>query len=169
MGGGLAGVEINSNQIKDLIYTIRGKQVMLDRDLGTLYHVQTKRLNEQVKRNIERFPKEFRFQLTDKETSQLVANCDRLKTLKYSSSNSYCFTESGIAMLSSVFKSNMAVKVSIRIMTTFVEMRRFLVNNREIFARLSTLEIKQLETDQKFEKVFNYIAETKEVSQKVFL
>ncbi len=118
MGGRLVDVEINSKQIKDLIYTIRGKQ---------------------VKNNIKKFDDDFRFQLTDEETSQLVANCDRLKTLKYSSSNPYCFTESGIAMLSSVLKSNMAVKVSIRIMTTFVEMRRFLVNNREIFARLSTL------------------------------
>ncbi len=86
-------IEINSENIKDLIYTIRGKQVMLDSDLALLYKVKTKRLNEQVKRNIKRFPKEFRFQLNGEETAELVANCDRFKKLKHSSSKPYVFTE----------------------------------------------------------------------------
>ncbi|QKT05740.1 ORF6N domain-containing protein [Mycoplasma sp. OR1901] len=160
--------EVNVDAIKDLIYTIRGKQIMIDRDLAMLYKVETKRLNEQVKRNIERFPTHFRFQLNDEETSELVAKCDRFKTLKHSSANPYCFTESGIAMLSSVLKSDIAIKVSIRIITIFVELRKFLVNNQELFSRLSNLELKQLENEQKFEKVFDYIAENKEVSQKMF-
>ena len=83
---------------------------MIDRDLAELYDVPTYRLNEQVKRNIIRFPKEFRFQLTDKQTRELIANCDRLKNLKHSATNPYVFTEQGVAMLSAVLKSDIAIK-----------------------------------------------------------
>lgn len=161
-------VLVEDRQIQNLIYTIRGKQVMIDRDLAELYQVQTKRLNEQVKRNINRFPEEFCFQLDDKEKDELVANCDRFEMLKHSSSNPYAFTEQGIAMLSAVLRSDVAVKVSVKIMNTFVEMRRFLISNAAVFERLDRVELKQLETDQKFEKVFNYIASQTEVKQNIF-
>ncbi len=88
---------------------------MIDRDLAELYQVPTKRLNEQVKRNIDRFPEEFRFQLNNYEKNELVANCDRFMTIKHSSINPYVFTEQGVAMLSAVLKSDIAVKMSIQI------------------------------------------------------
>ncbi len=140
--------------IENKILTIRNQQVMLDRDLAELYQVETKRLNEAVKRNTERFPERFRFQLTDKELNKLVANCDRFAMLKHSSSNPYAFTEQGVSMLSAVLRSDVAVQVSIKIMDAFVEMRKILTKNQDIFARLDRIELKQLETDQKFEKVF---------------
>ena len=161
-------VIIGNSDIQNMIYTFRGKQVMIDRDLASLYQVQTKRLNEQVKRNSGRFPAEFCFKLSDKEKDELVANCDRFKTLKHSSSNPYAFTEQGIAMLSAVLKSDIAVEVSIKIMNSFVRMRKFLLSNKEMFARLDRVELKQLETDQKLEKVFNYIATNTEVKQNIF-
>ena len=161
-------VIIGNSDIQNMIYTFRGKQVMIDRDLASLYQVQTKRLNEQVKRNSGRFPAEFCFKLSDKEKDELVANCDRFKTLKHSSSNPYAFTEQGIAMLSAVLKSDIAVEVSIKIMNSFVKMRKFLLSNKEMFARLDRVELKQLETDQKLEEVFNYIATNTEVKQNIF-
>lgn len=160
-------VLVDNIEIQNMIYTFSGKQVMIDRDLASLYQVQTKRLNEQVKRNSGRFPAEFCFKLSDKEKDELVANCDRLKTLKHSSSNPYAFTEQGIAMLSAVLKSDVAVEVSIKIMNSFVEMRKFLISNKEMFARLDRVELKQLETDKKLEKVLNYIATNTELKQKI--
>ncbi len=164
-------MEIDSDTIKNLIYTVRGKQVMLDSDLAKLYQVTTGRLNESVKRNIKRFPENFMFQLTESEYKSLISQfaISNNKTTRGGRRKlPYMFSESGIAMLSAVLRSDIAIEVSIKIMNAFVEMRRFLINNQEIFSRLSSLEIKQLETEQKFEKVFDYIAETKEVSQKVF-
>lgn len=99
-------------------------------------------MNQAVKRNIGRFPESFRFQLSDEEKDELVTNCDRFKTLKHSSSNPYAFTEQGIAMLSAVLKSDVAVEVSIMIMNSFVEMRKFLLSNKEMFARLTVRAIK---------------------------
>ena len=95
--------------IESKIFLIRGKQVMIDRDLAELYGVETKRITEAVKRNIERFPEEFRFQLTKEEMNELVANCDRFKTLKNSTSLCYAFTEQGVAMLSAVLHSETAI------------------------------------------------------------
>ncbi len=141
---------------------------MVDRDLAELYHVETKVLNQAVKRNIDRFPNEFRFQLDDSEKIELVTKCDQFESLKYSKSNPYVFTEQGIAMLSAILKSEVAVKVSIKIMNTFVEIRKFFFSNRELFVRLDRVELKQLETDQKIEKVFNYLAINTEVKQKIF-
>lgn len=113
---------LSQQQIESCIFTVRGKQVMIDRDLAEMYQVKVKRLNEQVKRNLERFPDNFCFQLGDREREELVANCDRFKTLKHSSVNPYAFTEQGVAMLSSVLRSDVAVKVSIIIMN---ELRAF--------------------------------------------
>ena len=162
---------VDNREIQNMIYTIRGKQVMVDSDLATLYQVTTKRLNEQVRRNKNRFPSEFMFRLTAEEYEYL-----RSQNATSSEDNAhggrrympYVFTEQGIAMLSAVLKSDIAVEVSVKIMNSFVEMRNFLLSNREMFARLDRVELKQLETDKKLEEVFDYIATTKEVKQKIF-
>jgi len=157
-----------NKDIRNMIYTFRGKQVMVDRDLADLYQVQTKRLNEQVKRNLGRFPEEFCFRLSNEEKNELVANCDRFEKLKHSTSNPYAFTEQGIAMLAVVLKSDVAVEVSVKIMNSFIEMRKFLLSNQELFSRLDRVELKQLETDRKLEEVFNYMANNTEVKQNIF-
>jgi hypothetical protein len=143
------------SNIENRILNIRNTQVMMDRDLSELYSVSTKRLNEQVKRNIERFPERFRFQLTEKERNELVTNCDRFKTMKHSSVMPYVFTEQGVAMLSTVLHSKIAVDVSIRIMDAFVAMRKFVLSNAQIFQRLDSLELKQAKTDDKLEQIFS--------------
>lgn len=140
--------------IENRIFNLRGMQVMIDRDLAELYGVETKVLNQAVKRNIERFPPQFRLQLIDNDLSELVTICDRFEKLKHSSSLPYAFTEQGVAMLSAVLKSGTAVKVSIQIIQTFVEMRKFIINNALIFERLDKLEKAKIETDQKFEHIF---------------
>ena len=147
--------------LESCIFTYRGVQVMVDRDLATLYGVESKRLGEQVKRNIERFPERFRFQLTDEEKDELVTKCDRLQSLKHSTVNPYVFTEQGIAMLSTVLRSDKAVQVSIKIMDAFVEMRKFLTNNAAVFQRLEAMErhlvesdIHQEETDKRLDELF---------------
>ena len=141
-----------ADKIESLIKVIRGQQVMLDRGLATLYGVEVKRLNEQVKRNIKRFPKDFMFQLTKEEClrSQIATlNEGRGQHLKYMP---YVFTENGVAMLSSVLRSDTAIEVNIRIMRAFTSMRHFLQNNAEVFQRLSTLEYHQLEMQQHFQE-----------------
>lgn len=158
--------------IRRMIFTIRGVQVMMDRDLASVYGVENKRLNEQVKRNSSRFPETFRFQITDKEKEQLVANCDRFESLKHSASNPYAFTEQGVSMLSAVLRSDTAVEVSIKIMNAFVEMRRFIHNNAGIFARLDSVERRQtafeLETEKNFEKVFQALESGETAKQGIF-
>lgn len=155
-----------AGNIEPLIKIIRGQQVMLDRDLATLYGVETKRLNEQVKRNIKRFPEDFMFQLTKDEClrSQIATlNEGRGQHLKY---KPYVFTENGVAMLSSVLRSDTAIEVNIRIMRAFTSMRHFLQNNAEVFQRLSTMEYHQLEmqqhlqeSDKRIEEVFRRLDE----------
>lgn len=153
---------IKQGEIQNRIFTYRGIQVMIDRDLAELYQVQVKVLNQAVKRNAERFPDNFHFQLSANEKNELVTNCDRFENLKHSSFNPYAFTEQGISMLSAVLKSSTAVKVSIAIINAFVEMRKFIATNASIFNRLDKIEIKQIETDQKFEKIFKAL-ESKEI------
>ncbi len=136
------------NNVESLIRVIRGQQVMLDRDLAELYGVETKRLNEQVKRNIERFPEDFMFQLTKEECSK-----SQIATLNEGRGHNikklpYAFTENGVAMLSSVLRSKTAVEANIRIMRAFVSMRHFMVNNAAIFQRLETIEFNQLESNK---------------------
>lgn len=152
--------------IENRIFNIRGMQVMIDRDLAELYNVETKRINEQVKRNIERFPSNFSFQLNEDERIELVANCDRFEKLKHSSSLPYAFTEQGVAMLSAVLKSETAIKVSIQIMQTFFEMRKFISNNAFIFQRLDNLEKANVKTDMKFEQVFKALENKELISNK---
>jgi len=138
---------------------------MLDRDLAELYGVEVKRLNEQVKRNLERFPENFRFQLSDDEFNELVAICDRFKKLKHSSVNSYAFTEAGVAMLSAVLHTPIAVQVSVQIINAFVAMRKLISAHTGIVQRLETVEQKQIETDKKIDKIFNAL-ESKEAIPK---
>lgn len=162
---------VENREIQNMIYTFRGRQVMIDRDLAYLYNVETKVLNQAVKRNLNRFPEYFRFQLTEEEYENL-----RSQFVTSSEDNThggrrympYVFTEQGIAMLSAVLKSAVAVEVSIKIMNNFVEMRNFLLSNKEMFSRLDRVELKQLETDRKLEEVFNYIANNTEVKQNIF-
>lgn len=164
-------VIVDNREIQNMIYTIRGKQVMVDSDLATLYQVTTKRLNEQVRRNKNRFPSEFMFRLTAEEYEYLRSH---FATSSEDNAHGgrrympYVFTEQGIAMLSAVLKSDIAVEVSVKIMNSFVEMRRFLISNQELFSRLDRIEIKQLETDRKFEEVFNYMAANTEIKQNIF-
>ena len=163
-------VIVDNREIQNMIYIFRGRQVMVDSDLAMLYQVETKVFNQAVKRNLNRFPGNFRFQLTEEEyenlRSQIVTSSENTHGgRRYMP---YVFTEQGIAMLSAVLKSDIAVEVSIKIMNSFVEMRRFLLSNKEMFARLDRVELKQLETDKKLEEVFNYIATNTEVKQNIF-
>ena len=135
-----------AGNIEPLIKVIRGQQVMLDKDLAMLYGVETKVLNQTVKRNIERFPNDFRFELSREEClrSQIVTSNGRGGN-RYST---YAFTEQGVAMLSSVLRSKTAIEVNIQIMRAFVSMRHFMVNNASVFSRLETIEYHQLEMQQ---------------------
>ena len=145
--------------IKDKIYNIRGKQVMLDHDLAELYSVKLKRLNEQVKRNIERFPEEFMFQLTEEEYNSLRSQFATLETGrgKHKKYLPFVFTEQGVAMLTTVLNSDKAVKTSINIMKAFVAMRTFLVHNKDLFNKVSIIESKVLEHDDKINNIFNVL------------
>ncbi len=154
---------ISSDNIKSKIYSIRGLQVMLDTDLAQLYGVETKVLNQAVKRNKERFPEDFMFQLTKLEKNELVTKCDYLQNLKFSPNTPYAFTEQGVATLSGVLKSAKAIEVNIQIIRAFVAMRRFLASNTLIFQRLDNVERKHIEYDQKFEQVFDAI-QSKDIS-----
>ena len=127
-------------------------QVMIDRDLAEMYQVEVKRLNEQVKRNIDRFPKQFRFQLTKAEKNELVANCDRFENLKHSSVNPFAFTEQGVAMLSAVLKSDIAIQVSIQIINAFVSMRKTIANNMRIMQRLDIKKVNEQYPTSKMDK-----------------
>jgi len=147
-------LSISQKYIESQIFTIRGLQVMVDRDLADMYQVETKVLNQAVKRNLQRFPKQFMFQLTENEKNELVTICDRFESLKHSSSNPNVFTEQGVAMLSAVLRSNIAIQVSIQIINTFVQMRKFLNENLGLLQRMEGMEKQQLVTDQKFEQVF---------------
>lgn len=157
---------IKQSDIQNLIFTFRGVQVMIDRDLAEMYLVETRVLNQAVKRNIDRFPTTFRFQLSEKEfdiwKSQIVmSNEDKIGLRRPPFVN----TEQGVAMLSAVLKSKTAIQISIQIMNAFTEMRKFISSNASVFQRLSNVELKQLETDQKFERIFKAL-ESKDVIPK---
>ena len=132
-----------ASEIQSRIVAVRNVQVMLDRDLAVLYGVQTKVLNQAVKRNIERFPDRFMFRLVESEMRELVTNCDRFETLKHSTVPMYAFTEQGIAMLSAVLRSKIAIDVSIRIMDAFVAMRRFAYDHSGLLQRVGVVELKR--------------------------
>ena len=160
-----------ASEIGNMIYTIRGQQVMLDHDLAVLYGYDVKRLNEQVKRNINRFPEDFMFQITQEELTNLKS---QFATSSWGGVRKlpFAFTEQGIYMLATVLKGEAAEQQSIIIMRTFREMRRFITNNALMFEKVSHIELKQLEyqksTDEKFSKVFKYIDDHAESEQKIF-
>ena len=170
-------VDSTEENIENLIHYVRGQQVMIDSDLALLYNVETKRLNESVKRNAKRFPNNFCFQLTEDEYADLRSQIATSNTENTSSKGGrrylpYVFTEQGIAMLSAVLRSDEAIQVSVNIMNAFVKMRRFLAENALMFDKLNSLELKQLEyqkeSNEKFNQIFAYISEHEEVGQKIF-
>ena len=158
---------ITRAEIENRIYTLRGKQIMLDSDLAKLYEVETKVFNQAVKRNVERFPENFRFRLTRDEYDRINLR-SQIVTSSYGGRRylPYAFTEQGIAMLSAVLRSKVAIKISIEIMNAFVEMRRMLLNNASLFYRLDKIEIKQFEADKKFEEIFKVLENKKLQSEK---
>lgn len=182
----LPDIEISEVTIKKLIYMIRGQQVMLDSDLAMLYQVETGNLNKAMKRNLKRFPEEFCFQLTKEEYSNLIFQIGSSSLEKDNSYEHggrrklpYVYTEQGIAMLSAVLRSDIAIKVSVRIMQIFVELRRYFAQGAFLIEKVNDLEINQIEeriwrkqheenTEKRFEEVFDYIAEHKESNQKIF-
>lgn len=173
----------NTVEIQSLIYVIRGRQVMIDSDLAMLYQVETKSLNRSMKRNIKRFPEDFCFQITKEEFENL-----RCQFGTSSDNNSghggrryypYVYTEQGIAMLSAILRSDIAVQVSIKIMKTFVEMRKYLVSNSLVLEKINGLEVHQIQADiqqeafekatnERFEQIFNYIEAHNPEKQKIF-
>ena len=153
------------SEIKSRIYTIRNKEVMLDEDLAELYQVTSKRLNEQVKRNIERFPDDFMFQLSEKEYESLRSQFATLKNGRgqHRKFLPYVFTEQGLYMLSAVLKSSVAIEVSIEIMRTFTKMREFSMHYNSLSRQMINLERKN---DKKFREVFKRLDEIVEETQK---
>src|SRR5574344_940988 len=166
-------IEVTSRVIENKIISIRGQQVMVDSDLAELYGVKTKRLNEAVKRNLNRFPCDFMFQLTSEELlrSQFATSNEK-GGRRY---NPYAFTENGIAMLSSVLRSDTAIEVNIRIMRAFTAMRQFLATNVQVMQRIETMEFNQLEmkqhqteTDHRVDEIFKQLDSYKLPKQGVF-
>ncbi len=140
--------------IQNKIYVFRGQQVMTDRDIAELYGVETRRLNEQVRRNVSRFPEEFCFQLTESEFQNLMSQ-NATSSWGGTRKLPFVFTEQGVAMLSAVLKSESAIKASVQIMNAFVAMRRFLVSNAQIFQRLDALEMHQFEANKQIAELFS--------------
>ena len=162
-----------TEEIQNLIYTIREKQVMLDSDVARLYHTETKKINQAVKRNIERFPEDFCFSLNLNEFRNLKS---QFVTSSLDGKNEYggrrklpiVFTEQGIAMLSGLLRNDIAVQVSINIMNAFVKMRHFLNENGKVFERMTSMEYKLLEHDKKFDLVFDKLQEKQIEKQQIF-
>ena len=148
---------IPSERIEPRIFFIRNQKVMIDRDLAELYDVETKYLNRQVKRNLERFPPEFMFQLIKKEKDELVTNCHRLKNLKHSSALPYAFNEHGVAMLSGVLKSRIAVKISIHIVKAFIRLRRVIATHEKLAQKFKELEKRVGRHDQEIAAIVDMI------------
>ena len=144
-------------QIESRIFLIRGQKVMLDADLAELYGVETKRLNEQVRRNSERFPEDFMFRLTAKEKAEVVANCDHLAKLKFSPSLPYAFTEHGTIMAASVLNSPRAIETSVHVVRAFVHMRELLSGHKELAQKLNQLERKVGAHDKAIAEIINAI------------
>ena len=163
--------EIKEVKIENLIYEVREKQVMLDSDLANLYQVETKRINEAVKNNPLKFPERFSFVMSDQEALNLRSKFSTSSFKKNYGGRRYnprVFTEEGVAMLATILKSKVATIVSIKIMDTFVAMRKFIGENRDIFRKINNIEIKLLEYNENFEKIFDALEPKKVESQKIF-
>ncbi len=142
--------------IKDMIYVIRGKKVMFDRDLSILYGVQSRRLREQVKRNIKRFPDDFMFQLNKNEVDLMVSHFATPSKQQMGGHLPYVFTEQGVAMLSSVLKSDRAIQVNIDIIRTFTNLRNMIESHKELKHKI---ELMEKQYDQQFKIVFSALKE----------
>jgi hypothetical protein len=160
------------DDIQNSIYTIQGKQVMLDKDLAVLYNTETRTLKQAVKRNANRFPDDFMFKLTDDDINTLVSQSVIPSKSYFGGAVPYAFTEQGISMLSAVLRTDVAVEISINIIRAFAEMRKFIATNATILSRLSKLEqkqitsdLKQSETDNKINKILNAL-ETNQLTPK---
>ena len=153
-------------EISSRIFTLRGKQVMLDRDLAELYKVETKVLNQAVKRNIKRFPDDFMFQLNTIEKSELVTNCDRFRNLKHSTVNPYAFTEQGVYMLATVLKSDVAIDVNLAIMRTFTKLREFSKHYNALAKQLLEVDRKHDKQYKELKKALDELIATSEVADK---
>ena len=150
---------IPQENLTEMIFLIRGHRVMIDRDLAGLYQVETKALNQAVKRNPSRFPADFMFQLNKTEKNELVANCDRFKSLKHATSEPYAFTQDGVSMLSSVLNSERAVNVNINIIRAFNRMRNMISTHLELQKQIDKIESKLLNVDEEIQTIFNVIKE----------
>ena len=163
--------ETLNEDIKKMIYVVRGKQVMLDNDVARLFGYQTKDLNRNVKNNIDRFPEYYCFQLNEDEYNSLRCKNFTLKENgrgKHRKYMPYVFTEHGITMLAGLLKSSVAVNISIKIVNSFIEMKKFFINNGRIFDRLVNLEYKQLENERNFNKLFSMLNSKEDIKQKIF-
>jgi hypothetical protein len=145
---------IELNEITGRIQTFRGIKVMIDRDLAAFYGTQTKRLNEQVKRNKNRFPSDFVFQLNEDEKAELVANCDHLNNLKYTKALPYAFTEHGAIMAASVLNSPAAVDISVLIVRAFVQLRHIAIEHADLKREVDAL---RNQTEERFDIVFTVL------------
>ena len=153
---------IPAERIVRAILIIRGQKIMLDSDLADIYGVKTSRLNEQVKRNKDRFPDDFMFQLTEKEKKEVIANCDHLQKLKFSKTNPYAFTEHGTIMLANVLKTSTAVETSVLIVRAFVKLRELLSTHKKLERKVLELESKY---DKQFKLIFKAIRELTQQDQ----
>ena len=166
-------INTNIDEIKNLIYTIRGKQVMLDNDVARLFKYETKNVNKAMKRNIERFPEDFCFQVTIDELNQMWfqnGTTFEKQNAKYRSEKylPYAYTEQGVAMLAGLLKNEIAVQVSITIIRAFIEMRKFLASNGHIFERLTNVEYKLLKQDKRIDDLFEKFDYNDVEKQKLF-
>jgi len=152
-------------EISSHIFTLRGKQVMLDKDLAELYQVETKVLNQAVKRNSKRFPSDFMFQLNQNEKNELVTNCDRFKKLKHSSVMPYAFTEQGIYMLATVLKSDVAIDVNIAIMRTFTKLREFSKHYNALAKQLIDIDRKHDKQYKELKKALDELVKTSNIAE----
>ena len=158
---------IPSEIISNKILLLRNKRVMIDRDIAELYGVTTKRLNEQVRRNLNRFPNHFMFELTIKEKNEVVAKCDHLKKLKFSSFLPKVFTEHGVIMLANVLKSEKAIKVSIEIIDVFIKLREMISSHKDLLLKLKEIEEKVSSHDEQMLLIFEYIKQFESTKQQL--
>ncbi len=166
MKNSIKSIEIHTGILKNKIYLIRNTKVMLDRDLAKLYNVETKRLKEAVRRNIERFPEDFMFEMKEDEfinwRTQFASSNSEMMGLRYAP---FCFTEQGIAMISSVLNSSRAIQVNIQIIRVFTKMRELLSSHKEILSKLEQLENKDIEQDDKIILIFKYLKQLEQTKQ----
>jgi phage regulator Rha-like protein len=165
MSESLKSIVIPDEVILNKILLIRDLKVMLDSDLAKLYGVTTKRLNEQVKRNIKRFPEDFMIQLTDAEKAQVVANCDHLKKLKYSPYLPLAFTEHGVVMLAGVLNSDRAILINIQIVRIFNKMRKMLTLHKDVLIEIEQIKNQISDHESRILVVFEYLKQFEKTKQ----